>query len=101
MEMHAAAEAASWVALVAGLATAATGIITLARRRVVLPWMRRRVHWKPWGRALVLMGVFGMLEVVPRLAGASADLVLGLSIAAVAPLAGAVALQARAHLPKS
>jgi len=73
--MHAAAVVATWVALLAGLAALALGLL------------RRRRH-RDLRRAQVLAGVGLLLETVPRLAGWSSLTVLVLSVLALAPLAG-------------
>lgn len=90
--MHGVAEVSAWVAVIAGICALATGGATIVRRKVAFPWLRQRVRWQPWAWGQVLLGVFLMLETIPRLARGSAALVLGLSFVALAPLAGSLAL---------
>lgn len=99
--MHGVAQASTWVALIMGILALATGGVTVARGNVALPWLRRRVRWQPWGWGQVLLGVFLMLETLPRLANGPAALVLGLSFGALAPLAACIALYHSAQLRRS
>ena len=94
--MHGLAQAATWAALFVGVFMLATGSVTLMRRDVAIPWLRPRRQWKREGWAEVLFGLFVMVETVPRLVNGSPDLVFGLSIAALVPLAGAILLRMRA-----
>lgn len=99
--MHDGAQAATWVAFVAGLSALVTGTVTVARGKVALRWLRQRVSWRPWGWGQVLLGVFIVLETVPRLANGPDALVLALSLVALAPLAGSLVLYRRAQLPRT
>jgi hypothetical protein len=78
--MHHAATVLSWVVAVLGTAVLASG---LARLR-----SGGRSSLAAFGR--VWMGLFALLEAVPRLAGWSSGVVLVLSVLALAPLLLAV-----------
>lgn len=82
----------TWVAFVVGILVLVTGAATLARREPVLPWLRARVEWRRWGGSQILLGVFVMLETLPRLAHGPALLVLVFSVVAFVPLAGGIML---------
>jgi hypothetical protein len=92
----------TWAALAAGVFGGITGSVTLGRRTVtVLPWLDRGGSWQRVGWSQILFGIFVLVETVPRLANGSAGLILGLSLAALIPLAGSVALQASAQRSRS
>jgi hypothetical protein len=91
--VHHVAIVMSWIAMIAGVLVLVVGVITLTTRRVSPPRWRGRVNWRPYGSAQVCFGAFALLDNVPRVAGASADLVFLLSIVAFLPMiAGAVCL---------
>ena len=96
--MHGLAQASTWVVFIVGIVSLAMGIFTVARGRVPLAWLRQRVRWQHWGWGQVLLGVFVLLETIPRLADSPAALVLGLSFVALVPLAGSISLYRRTHL---
>jgi hypothetical protein len=94
-------QAATWVVLVLGVSALVTGAVTVARGKVALPWLGQRVFWRPWGWGQVSLGVFIMLETVPRLADGPDALVLVLSLVALAPLAGCIVLCRGARLRRT
>jgi hypothetical protein len=88
------AAAVTWMTLVAGIFALARGAITLARRRLILPWLvRRPLSWQQWGWAQVLTGLFVILETVPHLGGVPAGWQMAISIAGIAPTAGFMMLK--------
>jgi hypothetical protein len=96
--LHGIAQAVSWLALVSAIPTIVIGAVTLVRRRAALPWLQRRpVRWKPWGWALITLGLFTLLETVPRLAGFSAGWTFVLSCLAILLLPVGFWLQGRAQ----
>ena len=94
--VHGIAQAATWAATLVGVVMLATGAVTLLRRELAMTWLRNRLQWKREGWAQVMFGLFVMVEAIPRLAHGSAELVFGFSIAALAPLGGAIGLRMRA-----
>ncbi len=89
-----------WIVLALAILSVAAGAVTVGSGRIVLPWLAGRVGWRRWGWAMVALGLFMALESVPRLAEASAGLVLVLSTVALLPLAISLILQVRAQLPR-
>lgn len=85
-------------AFAVGLLALVNGVTSLARKQVALPWVRPRVKWQSYGWAHVFLGIFSVLETVPRLANGTDKLVLALSLVALAPLAGAITLHTRTRL---
>jgi hypothetical protein len=98
--MSEATTAMTRLAFAAGIVSVALGVATLMRHRV-FAWARRRpLRWKPFGWSQVLMGVWVIVETVPRLAAWPAVLVLATSIVALVPVIGAGVLQTRARRPE-
>jgi hypothetical protein len=90
-----------WIVFALAILAIAAGVVTVRSGRVALPWLRGRVLWQPWGSAMVALGLFMVLESMPRLAGFSAGWVFVLSSAALLPLAVGLILQLRAQLPRT
>lgn len=86
--MSAATTATTWLALLVGVASA-----------LLAGWRLRRGSSASAGRnrefAMLLFALMVLLNTVPRLAGASSELVLVFSTLALIPLAGFVVLLAR------
>ena len=89
-----------WIVLIFAILAIAAGVVTVRSGRVPVPWLRGRVLWQRWGWAMVALGLFMILESVPRLAGFSAGWVFVLSTIALLPLAVGLILQLRAQLPR-
>jgi hypothetical protein len=80
-------EIVTWIALAVGCLSIGAGALALAGGKVlVLPWQRQRIRVRPWAWSQVLLGIFLLLETVPRLADASVTVVLGFSFGAAIPL---------------
>jgi len=90
-----------WIVLILAILAIAAGTVTVRSGRVAVPWLRGRVLWNRWGWAMVALGLFMVLESVPRLAGLSAGWVYLLSSAALLPLGLSLILQLRAQLPRA
>jgi hypothetical protein len=87
-----------WTALVLAVLNLAISALVLGRRRHIFPWLR---NLDPRRGALStgLMAIFCMMELIPRLAHASAPVVFAMSIAALAPLVAGVATYLRGPRP--
>jgi hypothetical protein len=90
-----------WIVLVLAILAIAAGAVTVRSGRVAVPWLRGRVIWQRWGWAMVALGLFMVLEAVPRLAGSSDGWLFVLSSVAVLPLAIGLVLNHSAQLPRA
>jgi hypothetical protein len=84
--------------MIAGLFVLVGGVVTLTAGRVIQPWLRERVIWRPYGWAQVSLGLMVLIGTTPRIAGASAGLVFVLSAVALLPLAAGIVFLFRAQV---
>jgi hypothetical protein len=91
---------ARWSVLTVGILVVAIGLVTLARREILFPWLRRRFQWQPYGWSLVCLGSMSLLAL---LVGPATDfsVVLGLAVflGVVATAAAGCWLSTRMKLP--
>lgn len=90
-----------WIVLALAVLSVVSGGVTVGTGRVAVPWLRGRVIWQRWGWAMVALGVFMVLEAVPRLAGSSDGWLFILSTVAVLPLAVGLILNHSAQMPRA
>ncbi|HEX4726390.1 MAG TPA: hypothetical protein VH298_01240 [Jatrophihabitans sp.] len=90
-----------WIVLVLAILAIAAGAVTVRSGRVAVPWLRGRVIWQRWGWAMVALGLFMVLEAMPRLVGYSDGWVFVLSSVAVLPLVIGLVLNHSAQLPRA
>jgi len=98
--MHDLLRALSWLVCALGVLTLAAGVLTLANRRAAYPWLRRRVAWKRWGWAQIVLGVGAVLAELPWLLDDTSSPIFALNIAGAALLVAGSMLGLRAQLPR-
>jgi hypothetical protein len=89
----------SLVMLASGLGLVATGVVTLKRQRVAFQRQRQPLRWRPWGWALLLLGVSVLLEAISILGGASGGSRLAFVIVVVPLVIAASTLGLSARQP--
>jgi hypothetical protein len=89
----------TWIAFGMGVVCLAVGVTSLTRRRVAIPWLRRRIEWQRYGWFQVLFSVYLLLETGPRLSNVSSVVLSTLSTVAFLPLLAAVVVGFRARRP--
>ena len=70
---------ATWVPLVLAVVGAGLAVITLVRGRAPIRWLTRRTTPQRWARRMIAAATFILIETVPRVSGASDQVVLGCS----------------------
>jgi hypothetical protein len=89
-----------WSTFTLGILVVAIGLVTLAGREILLPWVRRRFQWQPYGWLLVCLGSMSLLGL---LIGPATDfsVVLGtiVFLGSVATAAAGCWLSTRMKLP--
>jgi len=89
---------ATWIAMVIGVLVLVHGVITLAIRRIIWPWLRARMTWRLYGWSQVCFGSSVLLDTIPPVAGASAGLRFLLSGVAFLPIIAGIVCVSRAKL---
>jgi hypothetical protein len=87
---------ATGIALVAGLALMAAGVMALTRHEVPVP-RQRSEHWKNWGLTQLFFGLFFVVEAGVRVVTSNSAVVLVLTLAGFVPGVAAMVLMLRSR----